>query len=127
LDGGTRTVVFNFFRKDPARDESVQRCGLLAREAKIDVALEAGRYAGFLIRIDEDGTSLAPHFKHPEARTAFVDGIESRIRNGNFKDPGADIQIVAEGRGLTGWTAETNILRAVIGRGETPLFTWEPG
>lgn len=116
-----------FFRKRPSPDESVRRCASLAREATIDVALDAGDYAGFLVRIDEDGASLAPHFQHPEARSAFVDCVDARIREGKFNDPGADIEIVAEGRRLTGWTPDTRVLRAVIGRGETPLFTWEPG
>lgn len=119
--------MFKFFRKRESREDSVHVCESLAREAIIDVALEAGNYAGFLVRIDADGASLAPHFQHPEARSAFVDGVEARIRTGQFKDPGDGMEIVAEGRRLTGWEADTNVLRAVIGRAGTPLFTWNPG
>jgi hypothetical protein len=118
--------MFDWFGKRSSRQNSIRTCTALATDAQIDVVLEAGNYAGFLIRIDTDGGSLAVHFQHPEARSAFVGAVEERIRAGHFNDPGRGIDLVAEGRELTGWKPNTNVLRAVIGAGDRSLFNWDP-
>lgn len=116
--------MFGIFKK-PSVD-SISVCAALANSANIDVVLENGNYCAFLIRIDADGASIAEHFKHPGARSAFVGAIEKRISNRQFDDPSDGLDMVAEMREMTGWKPNVDVMRAVILRGNKPLFRWEP-
>jgi hypothetical protein len=118
--------MFGFFRKKPSRNDSISLCALLAENANIDVVFENGNYSGFLIVIDADGASLADHFKYPEAQTAFIVAIEMRIKDRQFEDPSDGIDMVVEMREMTGYKPNMSVVRAVVGRGNKPLFTWNP-
>ncbi|MCK9381944.1 MAG: hypothetical protein M0P95_12900 [Sulfuritalea sp.] len=118
--------MFEFFTRKFSRNDSVSLCATLAKNASIDAVMESGNYCGFLIVIDADGASLAPHFKYPEARTAFISAVEGRLKNGEYQDPGDGLDMVMEMRELSGWKPNFNVGRAVIGRGNKPLFNWNP-
>lgn len=119
--------MFGFFSRKPSKNDSVSLCASLAKNANIDVVLEKGNYSGFLIIIDADGSSLADHFiKYPEAQSAFITAIEERIENRQFEDPSVGIDMVIEMREMTGWKPDMTVVRAVVGRGNKPLFSWNP-
>ncbi len=118
--------MFGLFSHEPSIKNSVSVCAALANCANIDVVLEKGNYSGFLIYIDADGASLADHFKHPDAQSAFIGVIEERISNLQFNDPSVAIEMVAEMREMTAWKPNMDAVRAVIGHGNKPLFRWEP-
>lgn len=116
--------MFGFFSKKPSKQDIVSYCTKLATEARIDVVFDNGNYSGFLIFLEADGSSLVNHFKSQEAYSAFVEAIEQRVRDGQFDDPSNEISMVKEMRELTGWKKNLNVVRAVIGRGNKPLFSW---
>ena len=118
--------MFGLFGKKPSKADSVAFCEALIRSASIDVVLEQGNYKAFVIQVDADGESLAAHFKHPEAQAAIMSAVEDRIASGQFDDPSDGVEMVREMREMTGWKPNTNVLRAVLGRGGKPLFRWNP-
>lgn len=118
--------MFGLFDKKSSVKESISFCASLAQRARIDVALEGGNYKVFIVTIDADAASLANHFKFSEARSAFVEDIEERIANRQYDDPCDGIDWLEKTRELTGWKANTNVVRAVIGRAGKPLFSWNP-
>jgi hypothetical protein len=118
--------MFRLFSKKPSLKDSVSACASLAASANIVVVLENGNYKAFFIYVDADGASLADYFTYPDAHSAFVSVVEQRISNRQFDDPTDGIDMVAEARQMTGWTPNLDVMRAVIGRGNTPLFRWEP-
>ncbi len=88
--------------------------------------MENGNYSGFLIFLDENASSLTDHFKNKEALSAFVGAIEEKISIHQFNDPSEGIDMVAEMREMTDWKSKMNVARAVIARGNKPVFRWEP-
>lgn len=98
----------------------------LAKTANIDVVMENGNYSGFLVFLDEDVSLLADHFKNQEALSSFISAIEEKILNREFTDPSDGIDMVAEMREVTAWKPNMNVVRAVIARGNKPVFRWEP-
>lgn len=118
--------MFGFFSKKSSTADSVAFCEALIRTASVDVVLEAGNYKAFVVQLDADAESLGTHFKHPEAQSAIISAVESRIASRQFDDPSDGIEMVREMREMTGWKPNTNVLRAVLGRGGKPLFSWNP-
>lgn len=118
--------MFGFFKKKPSAEDSAKACSALARNATIDVVLEKGDYKAFLITIDTDLNSFAHHSKHSDAKLKFIQTIEERIAHGEYDDPSAGIDMVEEMRKMTGWKANTQILRAVVGISNQQIFSWNP-
>jgi len=118
--------MFGFFKRKPTATDSINTCIRLADAANIDAGMEDGNYSGFLIYLDANPSSLAVHFKHQEALSAFIEAVENRISNGRFNDPGAGLDMVAEMRSMTDWKPNLDVVRAVIGQGNKPVFRWGP-
>lgn len=118
--------MFGFFRKKPTKADAVAYCEALIRKASIDVVLDQGNYVGFLVRVAADSAALADHFKFPEAWAAMISAVEHRIANRQYDDPGDGIIMVRDVRELSGWEPDTNVPRAVFGKGDKPLFRWSP-
>lgn len=76
--------MFGLFKSKPTEREAIAFAEKLANSAVIEAVIEQGRYIGFLIHIDQSGSSLAPHFVHEAARTLFVEIIEVLIEDGEF-------------------------------------------
>ena len=116
--------MFSFFSKKPSTQDAVSYMTALAKEAVIDAVLENGNYSGFLIFLDIDaGGAYVKYFAHQKALEAFVEFIEERISNVNYNDPG-DEGMVKEMREISGWKKNLNVIRVVLGRGNTSLFQW---
>ncbi len=116
--------MFGFFSNKPSKQDAVSYCAALAKEARIDVFYENGYYGGFLIFLDEDGSSFVNHIvNHIGCTEAFIAGIEVRIHNGQYDDP-MDDEMGRKMRELTGWKKNLNVFRAVMGPGNKPLLSW---
>jgi hypothetical protein len=116
--------MFGLFKSKPTEREAIAFAEKLANGAVIEAVLEQGRYVGFLIHIDQSGSSLAPYFVHEAARSLFVEIVEILIQDGDF-DPRPMNRaalglppIENDGRG----TAK----RALLGRSNASLMQWSP-
>lgn len=118
--------MFGLFRKKAKETDSISTCIALANDAAIDAVMENGNYTGFLIFLNEDVSTLAGYFKNQDAMSAFIGAIEDKLSDGQFNDPGAGIDMVDEVRELTGWKPNMNAVRAILDRGNRPVFKWEP-
>lgn len=120
--------VFGLFRRKPSLAEARQNLYELALLVDIYPALEAGNYAAFIVDIDEmeaiDDMYVQKYFSIPSALEKFVATIDSRISNGDFLDPGADLPMVKEMRELSGWKPNINAQRIALGPNKKLLFKW---
>lgn len=89
----------------------------------MEPVLEGGCYKGFLVRLQQTGAELTPHFQFKEARTLFVDIIDVRIADGDFEPilPGR------EAVGLPPLTEDgkASATRAILARANVPFISWD--
>lgn len=114
--------MFGLFKKKTSESDAVAYCKLMANEAEIDPVLDGGLYSGFLIRINETGSTLAPYFNYESARNAFAEDIEDRIARDDFEQ-------VIPSRTTLGLPppeddGRSRAVRAVIGKNDAQLMTW---
>ena len=114
--------MFAFFKRKPTEREAVEFCQKIGNQTLIEPVLEGGRYTGFLVRFQQTGAELTPHFRFEEARTLFVDIIDVRIADGDFEPilPGREAvglpALVEDGR--------ASATRAILARDDVPFMRW---
>jgi hypothetical protein len=114
--------MFGLFKKKLSEDDAIFHCKRMAAAAAIEPILENGAYSGFLVRIDETGSSLAPYFRFDSARNAFAGEVEDRIQRNDFEQ-------VMPNRAALGLPprqddGRRSAVRAVLGQKDVPLMRW---
>lgn len=118
--------MFDFFIKKQPIQDPICYCTKLAENARIDAAMKDGNYHAFLVFIDIETIIFTKYFNHPDARSAFLEIIETRISDWDYDEPSGDIDMVKQMRKMTGWKRNLNVVRTVVGLDNKPILNWNP-
>ncbi len=116
-------IVINLINLKPKKNEHRDIVYIMDKEAIIETWYEEGIVGGFLILLKGEQNSIICKLKNTETKSAFIDIIEERIKNRDYKN---DIPKILDDfiPNSNKVKVASNAKRAVLTINYEPIFGW---